>query len=807
MSRAPTPGGRSRRPRTGTPTMAGLMVTWLSATWLNVTGLSATWLNATGLSATGLNATRLKVAGLAASALAIGGFALTAATLDNLVPPPESLQSITAAVSVPRILDRHGTPLNVTLENDWNVHDIVPLHEIPGFLKRAFIHAEDKRFHGHGGPDWIARAAALRTNLANGRTVRGGSTITEQVVRMLHPRPRTPWSRWLEGFEAARLQAAFTKDEILEFYLNQVPYAANRRGVGQAADYYFSRDLDTLSRREMLALAVLVRSPSRLDLYRSGEAVAATIRRLAGLMVERGELAPAERDLLLDDEINPRKPELPVSAPHFVSFVKSAIAAGPAPGPWTATTLDAGLQRTVQNLLDRRLAYTGEKRAEHGAVLVVDNRSREVLAWVVGGGGDAAGPRTHIDAVRAPRQPGSALKPMLYGLALDSGWTAATVIDDSPLAAGVGPGLHAYQNYSRRFYGPISLRDALGNSLNIPALKTLHFVGSSAYLGFLRDLGFTSLNEHPDVYGDGLALGNGAVSLYELVQAYAALANGGHFRPLTVLAEPGRRSSGRRASGRQSSGHRASGQQTSGRPASGRQVLSEEGASLIANILSDPDARSLEFGRASVLNFQAPTAVKTGTSSDFRDAWAVGFDTRHTVGVWMGNLDQTPSRGVTGSTGPAILLRSIFTELSRNEEPQPLYLSPGLRRASVCVPDPGSPSRDCVAREEWFVPGTEPAAPVVATPAYEAIAFRQPTPGLLLAMDPRLPPEYQAFELRLDGAEAGDRVDWTIDGDPYRTLGGSLLWRLTRGTHRVSAEVWRGSQRIAALNPFSFTVK
>ena len=757
--------------------MAGLMVTGLSATWLNVS--------------------RLKVAGLAASALAIGGFALTAATLDDLVPPPESLQSITAAASVPRILDRHGTPLNVTLENDWNVHDIVPLHEIPGFLKRAFIHAEDKRFHRHGGPDWIARAAALRTNLASGRTVRGGSTITEQVVRMLHPRPRTLWARWLEGFEAARLQAANTKDEILEFYLNQVPYAANRRGVRQAADYYFSRDLDTLSRKEMLALAVLVRSPSRLDLYRSREAVDATIRRLADLMVERGELAPAERERLLDEEFNLRKPELPVSAPHFVSFVKSAIAAGPAPGPWTATTLDAGLQRTVQDLLDRRLAYTGDKRAEHGAVLVVDNRSREVLAWVVGGGGDPAGPRTHIDAVRAPRQPGSALKPMLYGLALDSGWTAATVIDDSPLAAGVGPGLHAYQNYSRRFYGPIGLRDALGNSLNIPALKALHFVGSSAYLGFLRELGFTSLNEHPDVYGDGLALGNGAVSLYELVQAYAALADGGHFRPLTVLAEPGRQSPGRRASGRQ----------TSGRPASGRQVLSEEGASLIANILSDPDARSLEFGRASVLNFQAPTAVKTGTSSDFRDAWAVGFDTRHTAGVWMGNLDQTPSQGVTGSTGPAILLRSIFTELSRNEEPQPLYLSPGLRRASVCVSDPGSPSRDCVTREEWFVPGTEPAGPVTSPPAYEAIAFRQPTPGLLLAMDPRLPPEHQAFELRLDGAEAGDRVDWTIDGDPYRTLGGSLLWRLRRGTHRVSAEVWRGSQRIAALDSFSFTVK
>ena len=331
---------------------------------------------------------------------------------------------------------------------------------------------------------------------------------------------------------------------------------------------------------------------------------------------------------------------------------------------------------------------------------------------MVGGGGDQAGPRTHIDAVRAPRQPGSAMKPLLYGLALDSGWTAATVIDDSPLAADVGPGLHAYQNYSRRFYGPIGLRDALGNSLNIPALKALHFVGSTAYLGFLRELGFTSLNDHPDVYGDGLALGNGAVSLYELVQAYAALANGGQYRPLTVLAEPGRQSLGRQTSG--------------------RQVLSAEGASLIANILSDRDARTLEFGRASVLNFQAPTAVKTGTSSDFRDAWAVGFDARHTVGVWMGNLDQTPSQGVTGSTGPAILL---------------------------------------------------------------------------LAMDPRLPPEHQAFEFRLGGTEPGDRVDWKIDGNPHRTLGGSLLWDITRGTHQVGAEVWRGSRRIAVLDPFGFTVK
>ena len=742
------------------------------------------------------NAIRATV-GLTVAALVLGSLVLAAATLDHLVEPPESLRAITASAPVSRILDRRGAPLSVTLANDWNVHDFVPLHEIPGFLKLAFIHAEDKRFRRHGGPDWIARVAALRTNLAAGRVVRGGSTITEQVVRMLNPRPRTLWSRWLEGFEAARLQDAFSRDEILEFYLNQVPYAANRRGVRQAADYYFSRDLGTLSRKEMLALAVLVRSPGRLDLYRPGDAVEATIRRLADLMTVRGELSVPERDLLRKENILLRKPELPVSAPHFVSFVKSVIAADSQQGPWTATTLDAGIQRRVQELLDRRLDYTGGMRVDDGAVLVIDNRSREVLAWVVGGGGRPAGPRIHIDAVTAPRQPGSALKPLLYGLALDSGWTAATVIDDSPLAANIGSGLHAYQNYSRRFYGPISLRDALGNSLNIPALKALHFVGASAYLDFLRELGFENLDEHPDVYGDGLALGNGEVSLYELVQAYAALANGGHFRPLSALME----------AGRPHLGHPAPSRRAPGGLVPDGQVLSEEGASLIANILSDPEARSLEFGRASVLNFQLPTAVKTGTSSDFRDAWAVGFDARHTVGVWMGNLDRTPTRGVTGSTGPAILLRSIFAELSRNAEPQPLYLHPGLRRANVCVPDPSSPSMDCKVRLDWFVPGTEPTIASVAPNDYEAIAIRQPVPGLLLAMDPRLPADRQALEFQLDGTQPGDRVDWMIDGGSYSTLDGSLLWSLSRGTHRVSAEVWRGSHRIAELGEFNFTVK
>src|SRR5690606_12849117 len=220
----------------------------------------------------------------------------------------------------------------------------------------------------------------------------------------------------------------------------------------------------------------------------------------------------------------------------------------------------------------------------------------------------------------------------------------------------------------------------------IPALKTLHHVGVERYLATLDALGFRGLTKHPDFYGDGIALGSGAVTLYELVQAYAALANGGVARPLTVLVDDPI-------------------------PRPSLRVYSAEAASLIGNILSDADARALEFGRDSVLAFPVQTAVKTGTSSDFRDAWVVGFDHRYVAGVWIGNLDQRPSEGLTGSTGPALVLRSVFAELARGAATRPLYLSRKLERVRVCVPVPlAATDAGCVEREEWFKPGTAPGA-------------------------------------------------------------------------------------------------
>ena len=210
----------------------------------------------------------------------LAGVAFWAMTLGSLRPIPHALLATSHSVK-PQVLDRRGTPLTVTYSNHWNLHDRRALHEVPAFLQRAFVLAEDKRFHSHTGIDWRARIHASWQNLRHGRVVRGASTITEQVVRMLHPRPRTVWSRWLEGWEARRLEDNFSKADILEFYLNQVPYAGNRRGVVQAARHYFDRDLGTLNRHEMLALAVLVRAPSRLDPIGNQAALQRSVRTLA----------------------------------------------------------------------------------------------------------------------------------------------------------------------------------------------------------------------------------------------------------------------------------------------------------------------------------------------------------------------------------------------------------------------------------------------------------------------------------------------------------------------------------------------
>ena len=713
-------------------------------------------------------------------------------TYVNLRPLPFTLSVQSAPLHKPQIFDRNGIPLSITFQNDWNQHDTIPLHDIPLVLQHAFILAEDQRFYHHHGIDWHARIHAVIQNLRARRIVRGASTITEQVVRMLHPRPRIWWSRWLETIEATRLERRFTKADILEFYLNQVPYARHRRGVRQAAQTYFDRDLDTLSMKEILALAVLVRAPSRLDLSRGTTQIEPAILRLALQMREAQWLSQTDLAHVQNTVLELTAPTLPVDASHFIRYVtRQTPSATSLQHGRLHTTLDAVIQRQAQAILDSRLRDLRARNVTHGAMLIVDHHTGQILAWVNAG-------ESQIDAIRTPRQPGSTLKPFLYALALERGWTAATNIDDAPLAQAIGVGLHRYHNYSRTHYGPLRLREALGNSLNVPAIRTITFVGKQAFWEHLRQLGLRSLQQHPDHYGNGLALGNGEVTLLELVQAYTTLARQGVFHPLVAIlhVRPSTRSAQR--------------------------LYSPEVSSLIANMLADPQARQREFGSGHLLRFPTETAVKTGTSTDYRDAWAMGFSHRYTVGVWLGNLNQEPMHGVTGAIGPALVLRATFAELNRRTRSELLYLSPKLVSQTICRISGQSATANCPSMQEWFLPGTAPIHPCplhqsqpthhpVDAPPSGPIPLLQPTPGLQLAMDPRIPDEREAFPFYLSQNINPVKTHWYVDG---RLAGQTpatereFLWPLTRGKHTAQAHVWLAEQGQPLATPVvTFTVK
>lgn len=719
--------------------------------------------------------------------LGIIGFAtLAGLTYAAMRPLPDDLSDFVAGQSYIQITDRHGYVLNQRYQDQWNIHDQYRLDQIPPFLITAFLMAEDQRFYHHQGIDWVARLSALVTNIRHMRAVRGASTISEQVVRMLHPRKRGVWARWVEGFEALNLEKKFTKAEILDFYLNQVPYAAHRRGVGQAAAYYFDRDLATLNRKETAALAVLVRAPSRMDLYKDTQKRAE--KRIAFLMthmVKGAKITAEQAAHILSEEISLQRPDLDISAPSFTRYALATIHPKKEITK-IRTSFDGHLYQTVQKMLNARILDLKSQKIRHGGVVIVDVKTGEIRSWNSAFEHDASYDSYAIDAVRVLRQPGSALKPFLYAYALEKGWTPVTFISDTPLTEQVGHGLHQYQNYSRRYYGDVTLRQALANSLNIPALRALQFVGIGDYLDYLRELGFDQLTQHPNFYGDGIALGNGEVRLIELAQAYLTLAHHGrhkyvHFYPDFYL-EKGRKTR-----------------------------ISPASASLISDILSDAQARHLEFGTSSVLNLPTQTAIKTGTSSDYRDAWIVGYDADHLVAIWMGNMDQSVTDGVTGATGPALLLRSIFAHLNKDHKTHKLPMASELRQYDLCLPDYHlrDLNEDCQIYQTWLDPRHLPnqAQAKKDTARDEVIYLKQPSNNLHIAMDPRTPETAQEFKFIMHGVLEDDDVMWHVNDHIYHSQGGTYSWPLTKGQHQLNVTVKRAGKVIKEVSDINFIVK
>ena len=696
---------------------------------------------------------------------------LAVATWQALMPLPASLKPTNADVAQ-QVLAADGTPLNRSFTGRLNATATLPMWQVPKLIRTAFRVSEDKHFWQHGGADWTARLAALWGNLRAGHVVRGASTIGEQVARIIEPRRSSYWSHWMAGFDASRLLHRFGHAAVFEFYLNQVPYGARRRGVVAAAHYYFGREPSALDPAEQVALAVLVRSPSRYDPRTHPRDLRRAIDQLADRMQAQGAIGKADLLAIRQAPVTPGRLPLSVHAGAFVVYARQRARALGLTAPVVRSTLDPGLQRYVQRVLSRQLDALARRGASDAAALVVDNRTGAVLAWAVAPAGNGLG----FDPVIVPRQPGSTLKPFVYGLAMERlGWQPDHVIQDTPLAESVNEGVHNYRNYSGRHYGRVSLRYALANSLNIPAVRTAQAVGVPPIVDLLQRLGFTGLDKSADHYGPAIVLGDGAVPLFDLVQGYATLARHGRFLPLHVLDDAS--------------------------PAKPIPVLSPEVTSVLASILSDPDARSAEFGDNSILDLPYPTAVKTGTSSDYRDTWAVGFDNHYTVGVWMGRLQGGSTDQQTGSSGPAPVLRQVFAHLRSVAPYAGLWQSPHLQEVPACEwigPPP------CVQRMEWRLPWR-----VAASDVRERVSIAQPVEGEILAIDPRVPRAQQRLQLRLDtGGAVALRVQWRIDGEPLAGAeADSAAWTLAPGHHRLDATVWlQGENQPRAVTAVRFEV-
>ncbi len=560
------------------------------------------------------------------------------------------------------LLDRHGQTLR-EVRVDERFSREVRFDEVPVHVVQALLAAEDKRFFRHSGVDVLATARAAWTGARRGRVTSGASTITQQLVKLAQPRPRTVRTKVIEAVTALRLNQVWTKERVFEAYANRLDFGNLNIGIASAANYYFGKPLADLSDAEAAFLAGLPKNPRKLNPHIAPGAAQRRQQTVLRRMQAAGWLAD-ERAFFEPLRLLPQRRVF--RAPHFVDLVLREVAQPPrlptslatasvartggAPagltgsrgGCATFTTLDLDLNRFVEKTVCDRLVQLRAQNARNSAAVVIDNASGDVLALV--GSEDYFAPGMgQVNGAWARRSAGSTIKPFTYLLALERGATPATIIADVPALFATSTGVYRPENYNHRCYGPVSYRQALGNSLNIPAVRVLASIGGAPVLAErLRAWGMTTLDRPSEEYGLGLTIGNAEVRLLELTNAYAAIARGGEWRPWRVAEVPAALNVQRSTFNVQHS---------------------KECAWLIADMLADNSARMLAFGATSALRFEFPVACKTGTSTDFRDNWAMGFTPEFTVGVWVGNFDGSPMRDVSGVSGAGPILHAIFEHL------------------------------------------------------------------------------------------------------------------------------------------------
>ena len=739
-----------------------------------------------------------------------------------------------------KITDRNGVLLKEMHSCKYGTTYPVNLNAVPRHFIDTLLCAEDKRFYRHPGIDPLAITRSLILDIRRMEIVSGGSTITQQLARNTGNRPRTLPNKLREAAQAVCFEIRYSKDKILQEYLNRVPFGNGAYGVEAASRLYFGKSINNVTLSESAFLCAI---PASNKLYNPYKRLPSTLKRqkriltslyIDGLINRERYLAALNEKLTLYPKKNA------FLAPHFCDLVADRYKGYDGE---LKTTLDLNIQRKIEYIIANHMAKLAMANVNNASVAVIDNKSCDILA--LAGSADFFDElnQGQVNGVTALRQPGSSLKPFVYGLAFGNGMNAADTLSDIKSSFEIpGGGLFMPKNYDKEYHGMVRARTALACSYNVATVNISEKFGSDILLAKLREAGFKSLNRDAGFYGPGLSLGSGEVTLLELARAYCGLANGGMLKGLRmILTEP---------------------QTDMGR------FFNRRVAYLITDILSDNSARAPAFGEFSPLSFPFKCAAKTGTSKNFRDNWTAGYTPRYTVAVWVGNFDGKPMYSVSGISGAGPIFRDIMLALEIRNPDRDFEKPEGLARQEVCAVSGEVPTKYCSETiNELFIKGNIPlkhctihqsvkidkrnnllasvdcpreyleekvykvypseyyewatsagvemppceVSRLSGTGEAEGMAnecyVELPRDGDVYKIDPILRRDYQEIPLKPKVNENVKHLKWRIDGkeiisDKYPFI---VYWELERGKHKIDFSAYTGNN-ILESNKIEITV-
>ncbi len=656
-----------------------------------------------------------------------------------------------------RIFDRNGVLLYEQRGTAGGYARPVALDDVAESVILATLSSEDANFYVHPGIDPIGVVRAVWLNLKEHRVAFGGSTITQQLAKQLDRQPRTLTGKLVEAYDARRLERTLGKREVLTQYLNRVYYGRLAYGIEAAAWAHFGKRARDLSLDEAALLAILPRAPSAYAPDRNPERALRRRAHVLRRMAERGWITGVQAQAAAAMPIRLRSRKIQRRAPHLLDHL-SNLRRIPAGAPDVTLAIDIALQEQLERQAQMHLAELAGRGAEQAGIVVLDHHSGEVLAMVGSRGYGEVGVAGAVNVTTSVRPPGSTLKPFVYALAIERGAHPSTLVLDVPTHfLGYQP-----RAMRERYHGAVAMRDALGSSMNLPAVREVARLGTGPVLRLLHSAGLRSLDRDKPV-GLSIALGGTSVSLLELTNAYGTLARGGAYTEVRFMRQ-------------------------SHDPVRER-VISEQTAFMITDALADAQARRREFGVETPLDLPFPAAAKTGTSQAFGDNVVVGYSTELTVAVWVGKFDGTPMQGVLAMHGAAPLWRSAMLAAHQQRHPGPFAVPSGVAKRSVCA-DTGRVAGGvpCARRRlEYVATRTRRSAPEQPPP----LAIVGPPDGATFVVDPWIPRRSQRVELRAAVNDARiRRLRWTVDGTEVGETEAPFVahWTLRPGHHVVRVE-------------------